>query len=62
MVRIKCLSAEHGTCHRLREMGFCEQACIVKVADNGALICQVKDCNVIISAHLAKKILVENII
>jgi len=60
-VRIKCLLGEHGTCHRLREMGFCEQACIMKVAENGALICQVKECNVIISKDLAKNGLVENI-
>lgn len=58
-VRIKNLKGEPAICERLREMGFCETACIRKVADNGALICSVRDSRVMISEHLAKNIYVE---
>ncbi|MCA9400131.1 MAG: ferrous iron transport protein A [Candidatus Omnitrophica bacterium] len=60
-VRIKQLIGETSACQRLRELGICESACIRKVADNGSLICCIDDSKVIISEHLAKNILVEQL-
>jgi len=58
-VRITCLQGRKGDCHRLRELGLCENECITKISDNGALICSCNGTRVIISKNLAKNILVE---
>ena len=55
---IECLRGDADECQRLREMGFCENAKVEKVAQNQALICRVCDSKVIISQGLAKNILV----
>lgn len=55
-VRIVGLRGVDADCQRLREMGFCEQAEIEKIADNGALICRVCNGKVIISQGLARNI------
>lgn len=60
-VRITCLKGEPATCHRLREMGFCESAQIEKVTGSKALICKVCDHQIVISEELAKNILVESV-
>ena len=60
-LRVEGLKAEEGTCHRLREMGFCESSVIEKVAESGALICKVCDAKVILSKELAEKIIVKDI-
>lgn len=57
-VRVECLRGEVSDCQRLREMGFCELARVVKVAGRGALICKVCDTRVVISEALAKNIIV----
>ncbi len=60
-VRIECLNGEESTCQRLREMGFCEQSVVEKIAQSGALICKVCDSKVIISKKLAENIIVNDI-
>jgi len=59
-VRIAELKGETGTCHRLREMGFCEEAHVEKVAGDRALICKVCDQKMVISEELARSIFVED--
>lgn len=58
-LRVRTLKGGAQVCHRLREMGFCELAEIKKLADNGALICQVCGTRVALSRTLGKEILVE---
>ncbi len=60
-VRVVRLEAEHGLCQRLSEMGFCENACIKKLSQGGALLCCVCGVRVAISAKLAEKIVVQEI-
>ena len=60
-VSITCLQGETGVCQRLREMGFCESAVVKKVADSGALICQVANTKVVISKRLANNIIVRRL-
>lgn len=60
-VRIECIHGDEHTCHRLREMGFCEQSVVEKVAQSGALICKVCDTKVIISKKLAENIIVNDV-
>lgn len=57
-VKIQSLEGKNEECQRLREMGFCENAHVEKVAENKALICKVCDTRVIISHGLAKNIVV----
>ena len=57
-VHIASLEGNAEECQRLREMGFCENAKVEKVAENKALICRVCDTKVIISQGLAKNIVV----
>jgi ferrous iron transport protein A len=57
-VRVECLRGEVSDCQRLREMGFCDTAKVVKIAGSGALICKVCDTRVVISEELAKNIIV----
>lgn len=58
-VRIKGLKGNPNECHRLREMGFSEKECLRKVSDNGALLCRLKNSQVMISEELAKGVFVE---
>lgn len=58
-LRVRDLKSNPAICQRLREMGFCEFAEIHKVADNGALICQVCGARVALSRSLGKQIIVE---
>ncbi len=60
-MRIECIQGEEGTCHRLREMGFCESSVVEKIAQSGSLICRVCDSKVIISKSLAKNIIVNDV-
>ena len=59
-VRVEALLGEIVDCQRLREMGFCEQAKIMRIAGSKALICKVCDSRVVISEALAKNVVVEN--
>lgn len=60
-VQITSLMGDTVTCHRLRELGFCERVCIKKIADNGSVICGVDQMRVIISQALARNILVADV-
>lgn len=55
---IEDLQGNLSECDRLREMGFCENARIEKIADHGALICKVCDARVMISEEMARNIIV----
>lgn len=61
-VRVTRLDADHDAHQRLCEMGFCENASIRKIAHGAALICSVCGVRVAISAGLAKKIFVREIL
>ena len=58
VVRVTRLDADHEAHQRLCEMGFCENACVRKIAHGAALICSVCGVRVAISARLAEKIFV----
>lgn len=60
-VRVVRLDAGHADYQRLCEMGFCENACIKKIADGAALICSVCGVRVAISAKLAERIFVQKV-
>lgn len=57
--RVVALNGCHGTCHRLREMGFCENAQVTKISKGGSTICTVCGSRVALSRKLAKSIVVE---
>jgi len=59
VMRVTRLDADHEAHQRLCEMGFCENACIRKIAHGAALICSVCGVRVAISARLAEKIFVQ---
>ncbi len=61
-LRVRSLKSKPAVCQRLREMGFCELVEIHKVADNGALICQVCGVRVALSRNLGKEIIVEPVL
>ena len=58
-VKVSNLQGDASECHRLREMGFCEEANVKKIAHSGALICEVCEKQIVVSAGLAKNIIVE---
>lgn len=58
-VRIKQLSAAPDVCHRLREMGFCEEQQVRVVSREVSIICQVCHARLGLSQQLAETILVE---
>jgi ferrous iron transport protein A len=58
-VRVKGLQGQGDVCHRLREMGFCENAVIRCLQVSPAYICQVQHARVGLSSQLARQILVE---
>jgi Fe2+ transport system protein FeoA len=60
-VRVVRLDAAQADYQRLCEMGFCENACIKKIADGAALICSVCGVRVAVSAKLAERIFVQKV-
>lgn len=58
-LRVRGLKGQPAVCQRLRELGFCELAEIYKLADHGALICQVCGTRIAVSRKLGREILVE---
>jgi Fe2+ transport system protein FeoA len=58
-LRLVILQAKPAQCQRLREMGFCESAEIVKLSQGAALVCQVCGTRLALSRELAKDILIE---
>ena len=58
-LRLLALEAKPAQCQRLREMGFCESAEIVKLSHGAALVCQVCGTRLALSKELAKDILIE---
>ena len=57
-VRIKQLRAEANICHRLREIGFCEEATVRLINSRTTVVCQVCNSRLAISTELAEQILV----
>ncbi len=57
-VRVECLRGKTSDCQRLREMGFCELAKVVKVTGSRAMVCKVCDTKVVISEELAKNVII----
>ena len=60
-LRLVVLQAKPAQCQRLREMGFCESAEIIKLSQGAALVCQVCGTRLALSKDLAKDILIEPI-
>ncbi len=58
-VRVTRLNTDHEAHQRLREMGFCENACVRKIVHGAALICSVCGVRIAISARLAAMIFVK---
>ena len=58
-LRLVVLQAKPAQCQRLREMGFCESAEIIKLSQGAALVCQVCGTRLALSKELAKDILIE---
>ena len=59
--RIKRLCASAEMCQRLREIGFCEDQVIKRLANQTAIICQVCNARLALSTVLAELIWVEPI-
>ena len=53
------LDGEMVACQRLREMGFCEDAEVKVLANNGSVVCQVCGSKVGLSKQIADRVLVE---
>jgi ferrous iron transport protein A len=60
-LRLLALEAKPAQCQRLREMGFCESAEIVKLSQGAALVCQVCGTRLALSRELAKEIMIEQV-
>ena len=58
-VRVVSLGGAKELCTRLREMGFCEQAVIRRVAGGSAIVCQVCGTRVALNGKVAGEIRVE---
>lgn len=56
--QVVALKGSAATCHRLREMGFCEQARVRKITDGGNTVCTVCGSRVALSKKLAESIVV----
>lgn len=58
-LKLKSLEGSAESCQRLREMGFCESAEIVKIAGGNNCICLVCGVRVALNAKAAQQIYVE---
>jgi Fe2+ transport system protein FeoA len=58
-VRVARLDAQPTLCHRLREMGFCEDAEVTVVQNSAAMVCLVCGSRICLSHQLAGNILVK---
>lgn len=58
-VRVYSLDAESVACQRLREMGFCEEAEVKVLTNNGSMVCQVCGSKVGLSKQVANAVRVE---
>lgn len=61
--RLKLLQllGQPALCQRLREMGLCESAEIIKVGQGAAVLCQVCGTRVALSRDLAEAIVIETL-
>lgn len=57
--RVVALKGCQGTCHRLREMGFCENALVTKISKGGSTVCNVCGSRVALDRKLAMSVVVE---
>lgn len=58
-LRLLELQGQPALCQRLREMGLCESAEIVKVRQGAAILCQVCGTRVALSHDLAEAIVIQ---
>ena len=58
-VRVLKLEGAPEVCHRLREMGFCENSVIRCLQAGPACVCQIQHSRVGLSSQLAAQIMVE---
>jgi Fe2+ transport system protein FeoA len=57
-VRVQRLAGQPAVCHRLRELGFCEEAEVRVIQKSGAMLCLVCGAKVCLSRQLAENIFV----
>lgn len=57
--RVCGLQGEAGTCSRLREMGFCEEAVVEKLSGTHTMLCQVCGTRIALNGRVADHIVVE---
>ena len=55
------IQADAGLTKRLQEMGFVQQAPVVKVTDQGTVICQIGHTKVVLSREIAEQIFVQTV-
>lgn len=60
-LRLMELLGQPALCQRLREMGLCESAEIIKVGQGAAVLCQVCGTRVALSHDLAESIMIERV-
>ncbi len=60
-LRILSVRNECPASQRLRELGFCEEAVVSKLADGSAMICRLCGIRVAIARDLGERILVERL-
>ena len=53
------IQADHDLTKRLQEMGFVNQAPVVKITDQGTVICQIGQTRVVLSRQIAEQIFVQ---
>ncbi len=58
-VRVRRLEGQPDVCHRLRELGFCENAVIRCLQGGPSCVCLVHQSRIGLSGHLAQQIVVE---
>jgi ferrous iron transport protein A len=58
-VRVLKLEGKPDVCHRLREMGFCENSVVRCLQAGSACVCQIQHSRIGLSCQLAGQILVE---
>ena len=59
-LKIRALEGSDTFCHRLREMGFCEEARVKKLSDSGNLVCSVCGTRLALSREVADGIIVDH--
>ncbi len=58
---VRELAGNPEFCQRVRELGFCESACVTKISGHGTIMCQINGTRMALGHGAAKNILVEQL-